>query len=454
MHWPVSPPFFVANICMTTDWKTLFADHIDQLQTRYASALATAGLDAVIIHSGIEKTRYLDNKVYPFWAHTHFRQWVPGNQNAHCLLVIRPDHKPVLGWYQPRDYWHAPAQVPDEYWVDFFAIEIIRTPDQLQNLVPEHGLKIAALAEDEALMNSWGVSTVNPEKMLHALNWHRAYKTMYEQQLIREANEIAAKAHIAAEQAFRNGDTELQILLKYLQAADHRECELPFPATVVLNERAATLHCSGYQRVADKELRSFLIDAGTTNRHYVADITRTYAAKPGIFADLIARMDKELLDIIATLKPGVHYTDVHIDMHRRIAGMLSDFGIVKGSAEAIFEKKYTHTFFPHGLGHFIGINCHDVAGWQQDIDGTDAGKHPEHPFLRLQRILEPGMTLTVEPGLYFIETLLEEQEGNEDFNWELINQLRPYGGIRIEDNILITEKGHENLTRPAFAKLA
>lgn len=439
---------------MTIDWKSLFVDHIEQLNKRYTKALKSSGLDAVVIHSGSEKVRYLDNKVYPFWAHTHFRQWVAGSSNAHSLLVIRSGHKPVLGWHQPRDYWHAPSQIPNEYWVDSFAIEVIRTPEQLQNLLPEGSLNIAALAEDEALMNSWGISDVNPKKLEHALNWHRAYKTPYEQALIREANRIAAKAHVAAEHAFRCGDTELQILLKYLQAADHRESELPFPATVVLNERASTLHCSGYQRTVDKKARSFLIDAGTTYRHYVADITRTYAAQPGIFADLIARMDKELLDIISTLKPGVHYTDVHIDMHRRIAGMLSDFGIIKGTANEIFEKKYTHTFFPHGLGHFIGINCHDVAGWQQDIEGRDAGQHLDHPFLRLQRELEPGMMFTVEPGLYFIETLLEEQKGNKDFNWDLIDKLRPYGGIRIEDNILITEDGNENLTRPAFAELA
>ena len=437
---------------MSVKLKELFVDHIEQLTKRYSEALESCGFDAVVIHSGAEKIRYLDNKVYPFWAHTHFRQWVAGGPNIHSLLVIRPGQKPLLGWYQPRDYWHAPAQIPDEFWVDSFDIEVIRTPDQLQNLLPKD-CKLAALAEDETQMQGWGVESVNPQKLMAALDWHRAYKTPYEQETIREANRVAAKAHRAAEQAFRNGDTELQILLKYLQAADHRECELPFPATVVLNERASTLHCSGYKRTPDEEVRSFLIDAGTSHRHYVADITRTYAAKPGIFADLVERMDKELLDIISTLKPGVHYTDVHEDMHRRIAGMLSDFNIVKGSPEEIFEKKYTHTFFPHGLGHFIGINCHDVAGWQLDIEGKDAGKHPLYPFLRLQRLLEPGMMFTVEPGLYFIETLLEEQEDNEDFNWELIDRLRPYGGIRIEDNILITEDGYENLTRPAFAGL-
>ena len=438
---------------MTIDWKELYLDHIEQLQNRYAEALESCGFDAIVIHSGAEKVRYLDNKVYPFWAHTHFRQWVAGAPNTHSLVVIRPGQKPVLGWYQPRDYWHAPAQIPQDYWVDSFDIEEIRTPDQLKNLLPEGDIKVAALAEDEALLNSWGVEDVNPEALMAQLDWFRAYKTQYEVETIREANMIAAKAHCAAEKAFRNGDTELQILLKYLQAADHRECELPFPATVVLNERASTLHCSGYKRVPDEEICSFLIDAGTTYRHYVADITRTYAARPGIFADLVARMDKELLEIIDTLKPGVCYTDVHEGMHRRIASMLSDFCIVKGTVEEIFEKKYTHTFFPHGLGHFIGINCHDVAGWQLNKEGDSTGQHPVYPFLRLQRVLEPGMMFTVEPGLYFIETLLEEQEGNDDFNWKLIDELRPYGGIRIEDNILITEDGYENLTRPAFAAL-
>ena len=435
------------------DWKTLFTAHLQTLAERYTSILAASDLDALVIHSGAELTRFQDNKAYPFWANTYFHQWVPGAANPHSLLVIRPGQKPVLGWYQPRDYWHAPAQIPDEYWVDAFEIEVIRTPDQLHTLIPA-GLKIAALAENSELMHSWGIDIVNPETVVHALNWYRAYKTAYEQQLIRVANQIAAKAHVAAEQAFRNGATELQILNTYLQAADHRECELPFPATVVLNERASTLHCSGYKRTPDAQRHSFLIDAGTTYRHYIADITRTYAAAPGLFADLVDRMDKEQLELIATLKPGVSYTDVHIEMHHRIAQVLSDFGIIKGTPKQIVEKNYTHTFFPHGLGHFIGINTHDVAGWQLDIDGTDAGKHPDHPFLRLQRVLEPGMMLTVEPGLYFIETLLAEQAGNPDFNWELIDQLRSCGGIRIEDNILITESGFENLTRPAFAALA
>lgn len=437
---------------MTIDWKNLFTAHLRTLEERYQYALGNADLEALIIHSGAETVRYQDNKTYPFWANTYIQQWLPAPSNPHCLLVIRPGYKPLLGWYQPRDYWHAPAQIPDEYWVESFDIEIVRQPEQLQNLIPS-GRKVAALAENKALMESWGITICNPDTVINSLNWYRAYKTPYEQALIREANRIGAKAHRAAERAFRQNCSELQILNAYLHAADHRECELPFPATVALNERAATLHCSGYQRTPVEEQRSFLIDAGTTYRHYIGDITRTYAAKPCLFADLIARMDQEQLELIDTLKPGVCYTDVHIEMHRRIAQILSDFDIIKSSPRQIFEKGYTHTFFPHGLGHFIGINTHDVAGWQLDMAGRDAGKHPDHPFLRLQRVLEPGMMLTVEPGLYFIETLLEEQCENPDFNWPLIDQLRPYGGIRIEDNILITEDGFENLTRAAFAEL-
>ena len=112
-------------------------------------------------------------------------------------------------------------------------------------------------------------------------------------------------------------------------------------------------------------------------------------------------------------------------------------------------------FFPHGLGHFLGLQTHDVAGLI-DNDGNDIDRPDGHPFLRLTRELEAGNVLTIEPGLYFIEPLLrkwrDEHDAN-DINWSKVDELAPYGGIRIEDNVLVTEGGCDNLTRRAFAEL-
>ena len=112
-------------------------------------------------------------------------------------------------------------------------------------------------------------------------------------------------------------------------------------------------------------------------------------------------------------------------------------------------------FYPHGLGHFLGLQTHDVAGLI-DNDGNPSPRPEGHPFLRLTRVLEAGNTLTIEPGLYFIEPLLSAWRENGDpaaINWDKVEQLAPCGGIRIEDNVLVTEDGCDNLTRKAFAEL-
>jgi Xaa-Pro dipeptidase len=117
------------------------------------------------------------------------------------------------------------------------------------------------------------------------------------------------------------------------------------------------------------------------------------------------------------------------------------------------EQKLVKPFFPQGLGHHLGIQVHDVAGKQLNADGTPAPQPPEHPFLRTTRMIEEGHVFTVEPGLYFIEMLLRPfraGEHKDKFNWTLIDELAPLGGIRIEDNVLVTADGHRNLTRAAL----
>ena len=109
-------------------------------------------------------------------------------------------------------------------------------------------------------------------------------------------------------------------------------------------------------------------------------------------------------------------------------------------------------FFPHGLGHFLGIQVHDVGGHLADPDGRRAPPPKAHPMLRSTRTLEPGHVLTVEPGVYFIEMLLDGwRNGTESrrdaINWEAVDALAPYGGVRIEDNVLVTDTGPRNLTR-------
>ena len=139
-----------------------------------------------------------------------------------------------------------------------------------------------------------------------------------------------------------------------------------------------------------------------------------------------------------------------------IAGILKDFDIINTSAEDAVASGLSSVFYPHGLGHYLGLQTHDVAGLIADVEGTPIPRPDGHPFLRLTRTLEAGNVLTIEPGLYFIEPLLRQWRETGDIsaiNWGKVEALAPYGGIRIEDNIVVTDGAPLNLTRDAFAAL-
>jgi Xaa-Pro dipeptidase len=142
--------------------------------------------------------------------------------------------------------------------------------------------------------------------------------------------------------------------------------------------------------------------------------------------------------------------------HADIAGILKDFNIINSSVESAVESGLSAVFYPHGLGHYLGLQTHDVAGLIADADGTPIPRPDGHPFLRLTRKLEAGNVLTIEPGLYFIEPLLRKWRENGDvaaINWDKVEELAPFGGVRIEDNIVVTDGEPLNLTRGAFAAI-
>ena len=263
-----------------------------------------------------------------------------------------------------------------------------------------------------------------------------------------------ARGHKAAERAFRAGATEYEIHLEYLRGSDQAEEELPYNNIIALNENAAVLHYFGHDR-RELEPFSFLIDAGASVNGYASDITRTYSRNGDEFGALIAAMDKMQQELCAAVKPGANYPDIHMLAHRKIAAILAQFGFVKLDADAIVEKGISSTFFPHGVGHYLGLQVHDVAGFMADPSGKTIAKPAGHPYLRLTRKVEPRMVFTIEPGLYFIESLLAElRKGTnaQHVDWPKVDAFRKFGGVRIEDNVVVTEDGHENLTRKAFAE--
>ncbi len=195
-----------------------------------------------------------------------------------------------------------------------------------------------------------------------------------------------------------------------------------------------------------------LLDAGVASRGYACDITRTTTATgcDPRFVALVGQMDALERELARAAAPGRPYLDVHLQAHQGVARVLSEIGVLRVSAEEAFAKGLTRAFFPHGVGHHLGIQVHDVAGRQADPTGTPAPPPPEHPYLRNTRTIEPGQVFTIEPGIYFIPMLLRPLRGGplaSAVDWKLVDALTPFGGVRIEDNVLVTETGPRNLTR-------
>jgi Xaa-Pro dipeptidase len=176
-----------------------------------------------------------------------------------------------------------------------------------------------------------------------------------------------------------------------------------------------------------------------------------------VFASLIDGMHALQQELCAAIVPAADWRELHLQAHRLVARLLSDAGVITMSPEDALTSGVSAAFLPHGLGHLLGLQVHDVGGFRPTPDSEPIARPPGHPALRLTRPLETGMVVTVEPGLYFIDSLLARLKAGPHaraVNWPLVERLSAYGGIRIEDNVVVTARGHENLTRTAFADVA
>ena len=433
----------------------LYLQHLATLSERADHALTLGGFDHLLIAAGTPLRKFLDDQDYPFIVSPHFKHWLPLIDAPGSWIAYTPGSKPKLIFLQPRDYWHVVPQAPSGYWVEQFDIVIVRNAADVLAELPTG--KCAVIAA--ACPNISGIEVNNPPAVMDYLHWHRSYKTPYELVLMREASRIGAHAHRAAETAFRAGESEFGIHMAYLAAAQQIDAELPYTSIVGLNEHGAVLHYTHFDRTPPTHSRSFLIDAGASVAGYASDITRTYASPQAAeFQALIDSVDVAQQGFVAKVRAGQNYPDLHIHAHHVLAGVLREHGFIRMSAESAVDSGVSSAFFPHGLGHPIGLQVHDVAGFQHSERGGSIARPAGHPYLRMTRVLEPGMVVTIEPGLYFIDMLLAELRDkpavSADIDWAKVDAFRQYGGIRIEDDVVCTNDAPENLTRDAFAQHA
>lgn len=431
-----------------------YAAHVAELQQHWEKALQAEGFEAALIHAGSKQPSFLDDYEYPFRCNPHLLWWAPLTHHHDSALLVRPGRRPKLFYYQPDDYWYSPPADPDSWWADEFDVVSVRDADVWKQTGID--ARTAYIGDAPALTEIVNPAQLNPVHLLNRIHLERTRKSPYEIACMAEAARLGAIAHTEAERAFRAGLGEYDIHQRYCMAIKMVDAELPYGNIIALNDHSAVLHYHGHEQQVPEKSRSFLIDAGATVHGYACDITRTYAAETGEFADLISAMDGMQQRLCEAVVAGLDYRDLHLRAHLDIARILKDFDIIRPSAEDAVATGLSTVFYPHGLGHYLGLQTHDVAGLIADVEGTPIPRPEGHPFLRLTRTLEAGNVLTIEPGLYFIEPLLRRWRENGDIaaiNWEKVEALAPYGGIRIEDNMVVTNGMPRNLTREAFASL-
>ena len=431
--------------------------HLAELGNQWQQALADEGFDAAVIPAGDAEMYFQDDQAPPFHPNPHFARWFPSDDCEHSVLLLRPGETPKLYFLQAADYWHLPATPPD--WAsDSFDVVPHGDVDRLRDALARDLANLGrfALVGPAAFDLNLPLANVNPKALTNKLLFARAAKTPFEIARMVEATETGVRGHLAARDAFYDGGSEFDIHMAYLTASSQQESKLPYPSIVALNEHAGVLHYQHYDRARPSPTRSFLIDAGGRSCNYHSDITRTYSATPGDdFDALVSALDEHQQALAAAVRPGTTYIDLQERMHRAVADVLTRFDFVRCSAESAFDLKITDAFIPHGLGHLLGLQTHDVGGQLANADGETVPAPDRFPTLRYTRGIEAGHVITVEPGLYFIPMLLNalaDSDAGAEVNWNKVQAFLPCGGIRIEDNVVVGESVTENLTRPAFAK--
>ncbi|GAC1344809.1 MAG: Xaa-Pro dipeptidase [Myxococcales bacterium] len=431
----------------SSELSRLHREHVALLQRGVGAALEASGYGAVALHSGTPQLRTrFDDRFWPLLPSPCFQHWLPLAEPG-CVLVAAAGRQPLLLRPRETSFWEAPPPPAlDHFWGPFEVRDIFRAQDAKEHLP---GGRTAFIGDDLAAAAALGFARedVNPAGLLAALDALRVHKTPYEIACLSEANLRAAPGHDMLRAMFAQLDhAELELHLAYLAATAQDDAETPYKNIVALGPHAATLHHVSYGK-KPSAAQSLLLDAGASFAGYCSDITRTWVKGTGAaasaFAQLVAAVEALQQRLCASVRTGVPYEELHDQAHRFVADALREVGISRLPADELVSSGVTRAFFPHGLGHSLGLVCHDVG----------CGLTPpraDNPWLRNTSVIAPRQVFTIEPGIYFIPALLDPvragpQAGQID--WALVDALAQLGGVRIEDDLVVEAGGVRNLTR-------
>lgn len=300
------------------------------------------------------------------------------------------------------------------------------------------------------------------EEFVRAVVEMRLRKDAQELAEIETAVNVSVDMHVAGAKMARPGMLEAEIAARVTEIAMNGGGNISFPVIATVHGETLHNHYHG-NRLESGQL--FILDAGAeTATHYAGDLTSTFPVERAF-----TKQQREIYDVVlsgydagvAALKPGVNFRDVHLTAARAMAEGLKGLGLMKGDLGAAVEQGAHALFFPHGLGHMMGLDVHDMedlgeqwVGYQGQPRSTQFGLKS----LRFARPIEPGFVFTMEPGLYMIPELIDRWKGDGKFrdyiNYDVLGPYRKFGGVRFEENYVATEKGARKIGKDRPRKAA
>lgn len=433
--------FFVTMLGMSIFDKAT----IQQRRKRAAQSLdqSMADGDLVLVFCGepVQKPGGLD-QTYPFLPHPEYF-WLTGSRRAFGVIAYSKDG----GWTE----FVNPISKAEMLWEGssgrLEGLDIAELASWLEKQKPA---RLFPLGQPSSAWLAYeGVADAGPlARLQESLNRARRIKDAAEAQLVRELAAIANAGYQRLQHYIKPGVTERQIQIEYetevLKAGSEK---FPYDTIVGTGRNAAVLHAIPTTRVVQNG-DLVLIDAGADIQDYCVDITRVFPAN-GSFSEqqksiyeLVAKAQKAS---ILAAKPGVEWHDVHRVAARTMAEGLKSLKLMKGDTEELLESGAISVFFPHGVGHMVGQRVRDVGG-----DATKPLRSCCGVRVRVDLPLEENFMMTVEPGLYFVPAILDDSgyrsRYKDQVNWSEVEKWRDFGGVRIEDDILIQRGGADVLT--------
>jgi len=301
------------------------------------------------------------------------------------------------------------------------------------------------------------INDFSSDRLTQAVIDQRSIKTDEEVEEIEKAISISYEMNATAMHLMKPDTYEYEICGKVQGIVLAQNSNISFP--VIFSIHGETLHNHTHNNLM-KDGDIAILDSGAESPlHYASDITRTIPVN-GKFSDeqkdIYTIVLQANLNAIEMMKPGVFNKDCHLKAAKTITENMKQLGFMKGNPNDAVAAGAHALFMPHGLGHMMGLDVHDLEGLNEDMVGYDETVQRSEQFglnaLRLAKKLQPGYVVTVEPGIYFIPELIDRWKADNKFkefiNYDKVNTFRNFGGMRIEDDVLITGNGHKVLGKP------